>query len=335
MKVWDVNKMVNDVCYLNYKIVSIKLVGTTGLEHLLREYSISFSKTKQEFDYEIKLNFVENLPNISTKKSKLVRGIAMVPYYQEFSEKDNVCLLCPIDYRYGGHMVIRSEKKINLYIENQNKDIANQWLLRISREVLFQEANNKGYVALHASCCIKDDNAILFFGDKGHGKSTSLITFVKKFGYNPLSNDIVFVRKNSEHDYDVLGFPFKVSVGGSLLDLIDGENGNHTSECFDKVFFKPNEFCDWLETKWVWFGKLHQLCYVNLSLIHKPKITSINKEEAFVLLCEQGIQKSKWQDCLKICEKKSDIDKLLFDLSQEIPCLELSGNIFNLNEENK
>ena len=81
--------------------------------------------------------------------------------------------------------------------------------------VLVEILKRRGHYSMHAAGFSKNGKAILISGASGAGKSTLAIALLRNgFGY--LSDDMVFLRRNSE-GLEVLGFPEDVDVSDQTI----------------------------------------------------------------------------------------------------------------------
>jgi hypothetical protein len=63
---------------------------------------------------------------------------------------------------------------------------------------------SKGLIPLHASGIIKNDKLLLFTGDSGAGKSTTLATLITK-GYTVFTDDICVLKRDPDNDRNIVG----------------------------------------------------------------------------------------------------------------------------------
>lgn len=90
---------------------------------------------------------------------------------------------------------------------------------RLTRETARGQLLRDGWAVLHASAVVDPGGrAILTFGQKGAGKTTTALVLAAWHGMKLLANDRVFVRVNGDGGVDVLPWPSAAALGLGLLD---------------------------------------------------------------------------------------------------------------------
>ncbi|WP_200307660.1 hypothetical protein [Streptomyces adelaidensis] len=89
---------------------------------------------------------------------------------------------------------------------------------RIAREMIRAALLRSGWTLLHASAVVRDDRALLAFGSKGSGKTTTALLLAGR-GAQLLANDRVFVKVVGD-ELRVLPWPSAAAVGLGLLDAL-------------------------------------------------------------------------------------------------------------------
>ncbi|MFI7300757.1 hypothetical protein [Streptomyces sp. NPDC050121] len=89
---------------------------------------------------------------------------------------------------------------------------------RIAREMIRAALLREEWTLLHASAVVRDDQALLAFGSKGAGKTTTTLLLASR-GAQLLANDRVFVKVIGD-ELRVLPWPSAVAVGLGLLDAL-------------------------------------------------------------------------------------------------------------------
>ncbi|WDO11351.1 hypothetical protein ME763_37145 (plasmid) [Streptomyces murinus] len=87
---------------------------------------------------------------------------------------------------------------------------------RLARELICGQLLRAGFHILHASCVVRDGRALLTFGPKGAGKTTSALLLARE-GYELLANDRVFIRPERD-GLRILPWPSAAAIGFGLLD---------------------------------------------------------------------------------------------------------------------
>jgi hypothetical protein len=87
---------------------------------------------------------------------------------------------------------------------------------RLARELIRGQLLRAGFHILHASCVVRDGRALLTFGPKGAGKTTTALLLARE-GYDLLANDRVFIRADDE-GLRILPWPSAAAIGFGLLE---------------------------------------------------------------------------------------------------------------------
>lgn len=89
---------------------------------------------------------------------------------------------------------------------------------RLAREAVRGRLLQDGWTVLHASAVVRDDQAVLTFGSKGAGKTTTALTLARQPGWALLANDRVFIRHDETEGLQVLPWPSAAAIGLGLLE---------------------------------------------------------------------------------------------------------------------
>jgi hypothetical protein len=89
---------------------------------------------------------------------------------------------------------------------------------RIAREMIRATLLRDGWTLLHASAVVRDGQALLTFGDKGAGKTTTALLMASR-GAQLLANDRVFIKYVGT-ELRVLPWPSAAAIGLGLLDAL-------------------------------------------------------------------------------------------------------------------
>jgi hypothetical protein len=89
---------------------------------------------------------------------------------------------------------------------------------RIAREMIRAALLRDGWTLLHASAVVRDGRALLTFGDKGAGKTTTALLMASR-GAQLLANDRVFIKRFGA-ELRVLPWPSAAAIGLGLLDAL-------------------------------------------------------------------------------------------------------------------
>ncbi|MBT2511325.1 hypothetical protein J7I98_37020 [Streptomyces sp. ISL-98] len=108
----------------------------------------------------------------------------------------------------GGHVTISGRDREPLALATA----------RIAREMIRATLLRDGWTLLHASAVVRDGRALLTFGSKGAGKTTTALLLASR-GAELLANDRVFVKVAGD-ELRVLPWPSAAAIGLGLLDAL-------------------------------------------------------------------------------------------------------------------
>lgn len=136
--------------------------------------------------------------------------------------------------RNGNEIVIEKEEGIS-------EDTVRLYLFGSAVGGLLQQ---RGYLTLHASAIKTDKGAVLFAGDSGAGKSTTLQEFLRR-GYKKLSDDTIALYWNEEQK-QVMCLPSypQSKIWQKTADLFDHDTGGlrQIHPEFDKYALSTREY---------------------------------------------------------------------------------------------
>ncbi|WP_055530115.1 hypothetical protein [Streptomyces graminilatus] len=89
---------------------------------------------------------------------------------------------------------------------------------RLTRELVRGQLLHAGFHILHASAVVRGGRALLSFGPKGAGKTTTALLLARA-GFELLANDRVFIR-TEDGTVRILPWPSAAAIGLGLLDSI-------------------------------------------------------------------------------------------------------------------
>ncbi|MEK8146312.1 hypothetical protein NKH18_48845 [Streptomyces sp. M10(2022)] len=90
---------------------------------------------------------------------------------------------------------------------------------RLARELIRGQLLRAGFHILHASCVVRNGRALLTFGPKGAGKTTTALLLARE-GFELLANDRVFIRPE-DGGLQILPWPSAAAIGFGLLESTD------------------------------------------------------------------------------------------------------------------
>ena len=257
---------------------------------------VNIKKDNNNFEYEIIYhNFV------AIKEIKF--GMLVKPFrnaeYIVSKGKNKIIAYSPSQKYSCENIIIREKNKINIFC---HEDYSSKILVRVITELIIRKLLEKNYFPLHASCVMKDNEAILFLGGKNSGKSVALATQVILNEAYPISNDITFVGKENNKWY-AFGLPYDITFDSNFfsnLEMIikkcqkEVNRGKYNS---NKIRFNVLDFIKTFNTKWIWYAPLSSI-----------NVVSLNKDKFF-----SKISNLSFNDSLLYLSKYGKDDNFCFD----------------------
>ena len=296
--------------------VNVKVVGDEQIKALFEKFLpyLIYDDCK-DFDYC--LNIHRELMEVQVPKGITCnKAFAASDFY--CWQKDGVNYAYTDGNKFASrHFVVRNGKNIDLYFDPQsNIEIA----IKVLREIILRELFKQGYVPIHSAGFEKNGETYVFFGGKNAGKSTSLLLFCKGLGFNPVTNDLSFLKIVGEQ-VEVLGWFYKISYQTRaqylLINRAMQEVDNKKTKIFPLDFVKNNNL------HWTWQSKLCKLVYVKCNYFidsyEFKKAQDYEKQEYKPFIYDD------WGFCdyLNIYNEKIDIDSVY----DKLPIYSLTGNI--------
>lgn len=103
-----------------------------------------------------------------------------------------------------------------ILIVGANEEPVNTAAARMAREAIRALLHREGWTLLHASAVVRDGRAVLAFGSKGAGKTTTALLLARHSGWELLANDRIFVRTGPS-GLQILPWPAAAAIGLGLL----------------------------------------------------------------------------------------------------------------------
>ena len=130
------------------------------------------------------------------------------------SENGAICALQP-DAHLAYHYTPETSRLVIVGADTQPVAVA---AARLTRELVRGQLLRAGFHILHASAVVHDGRALLSFGPKGAGKTTTALLLARE-GFELLANDRVFIRPENG-TARILPWPSAAAIGLGLLDSI-------------------------------------------------------------------------------------------------------------------
>ena len=289
----------------------------------ISDYKVDRIKNEVNIIYDGQLNDTVKVPNSAEK----IKGFAG-PNYFVWNEKDGITFsYSPIDERRGAHLIRNNGSDFVVRIhESETEDI----LCRISRDIILKDIIEDNFFPVHAAVVKNGSKAEIFFGKKGSGKSTALFSSIIFGNSIPMSGDIAFVRQSKAEGWEVLGWPWRVTIDSNYFNLINQKIDSKYEER-GKLRFLPYEFCQKFNTKWAWHAQIGNIVKTDLQINRPPYLQNLTSIELRCYLDKEGSDDWSWNDSFKIGIKKPTLlfNTLALNVSGSI----ISGDIIRYYRE--
>lgn len=244
------------------------------------------------------------------------KGKDIIPFrnekYKQINYKD-----CVIAYCSGNNyneitenVVIKKNNQISLFIYNSKN---HKTIIRLIRELIMQKLIVKGFFPIHSASYIDKRKAIVYFGEKGSGKSRELLKKIYE-GKNVIANDINFIGKINNKIY-VVGIPYDFTFFKPewLKTKEQEKNKNKTIE-FEKIRFSPKNIEKEFNVKVFFKAELKEIIYLDIENNDEEKseisfikmnyyLTKYSREKNFNFPAFLNFNKNKIKYNYKILKK--------------------------------
>lgn len=203
-------------------------------------------------------------------------------------EDDQIILIFIIE---TGSLLKYDKISNDLLVLNDNEEMLIVDVNRSIRLLFFSLLEKVGAICIHGSAGVKEGRVIIFAGHSGNGKSTNLLETMKSFGFDPLSFDTVFLRRDKRNEYfEVYGWPTTCNLSlGTLSDFEElaafyppefnhlSYSDRHSSPY--KVSLDAKAVVDAFGMKIVPNGQLDTIVFVNFQAVIPIGVTRIREME--------------------------------------------------------
>jgi hypothetical protein len=185
-------------------------------------------------------------------------------------------------------VINREEHKIILF--GETCDVQCMMIRKLLRQVTKAEIINKNYKMLHASCFTVDNNGILVIGDKGSGKTTTLMKMLDEYDdLYYLTNDVAVVKgKNIYTVFDDI----KVGIG-TLSNL-------------KKFYYDPDDFNYTTKKRSYPLKKYIDMCSIHIkssAILQMIFFVELSNNDSGVTISEIDYELFKAKICKNILNK--------------------------------
>lgn len=113
--------------------------------------------------------------------------------------------------------IIISDDKSSVYVISDNKKNISIEIRRIVKDnILSRWAEKEGSAILHCACASKNDNGIIIMGEKGSGKTTTLLKLLLQYDAQFVTSDRGYIRINNGK-LQLNGWPEPLNIGFGTL----------------------------------------------------------------------------------------------------------------------
>lgn len=264
-----------------YKPLIIKIVANKNVKKIFENYfDCEFKNEYSTENYVI--NYCGRMPNIDIPND-VINVHAFLGAKYKIWEKDNIFFaLAESGQLKGSHFVKRTNNVIDVYI---GKDEGDDIIFRVAREVIFRYLYLDGFVPMHASASIDNNNLVsVYFGTRQSGKTVMLCSKIHNAQEKPVATDVVMIRKVND-GYYCCGMPLKFSYAEKMLQLFNLKFSICKSSQ-SKIRIYNKDFDKIFNTKCIWgIHKVRKFLQVNFILskdIIIGESTKTNNFEVFM-----------------------------------------------------
>ncbi|WP_159425255.1 hypothetical protein [Streptomyces sp. TLI_053] len=112
--------------------------------------------------------------------------------------------------RYDGYAVLRDGQAVTVLLRDASAGLA-RYGMRVLRELFHRSEEERGSIVMHAAACSIGQAGALIVGEKGAGKTTTLLAGCLVGGADYIANDRVIVPPD-EKSWRAVGFPMVCRV---------------------------------------------------------------------------------------------------------------------------
>lgn len=285
-------------------------------------YFVNLSADEKTNEYKIvykEVTDIESLRNVFFKKMENFMDVVYDVYKGENGIMNFVC-----DEKTEGEHVYRkiAHNVFEIFALPSSINNVEKWIIRLIREIMLEYYVENGFIPMHSSaveCC---RGGVMFVGNKGSGKSTSMMSCVGD-GCSIISNDLVFLGIESGRIV-IKGWPWCITLGNSLLAETNKFNEIISSSA--KTRFLPKDFCTLWNTEWSWKANLYKIVFPKVKPGECLDIVKIEGEKLSELLQQEGSEfghipllfklkryNGRFKENYKAIEKKIDCYKIQGD----------------------
>ena len=248
-------------------------------------------------------------------------------------------------YMFNGTWYLDVDKKWLLYIDRDKKNIIiwtsnpNEAFIitrKIIREITKHELKRLGTIAIHSSAIEYNNNAIIFCGDKGDGKTTTLLNLLNTKRFKFISNDLSVLTT----DNIILPVASGVNVGLGTLYGIENyhklipnkyqkllvDEKYREENKFNKFYFDLEDFVDLFDVEVSKGAPLKSIIFVKFNLNNSGwsiKRMS-NCESEYNLRRNMILEDEDHHDWLKLStDNNLELDIRVNDILKKVKCYEL------------
>ncbi|MDD2377813.1 MAG: hypothetical protein PHE05_03175 [Bacilli bacterium] len=205
-----------------------------------------------------------------------------------------------------------NEDGLTIYLDDYNQP-KKQFAKRIFTNSFVRAFQKNDYIIIHGACVKDQDGNSLIIGDKGSGKTTTLINLINN-GYTFVSNDKVAV-KLTNGKVITCGIPFSMGIIKKDAEVMYNFDIKRFYSTGDKIYLKvsdiPNFFNTYIENK----GRLKQILFTDyqptIDALKMVKVdNNLNAIGDNILVNAVSEQKQYLNDLLKVDVKHHDLDYL-------------------------
>ena len=217
------------------------------------------------------------------------------------------------------HIVVKKGNEFCFFDEERSKDTI---IVAICREIVIRQLLHFNFFPMHSSSFSDGNNAIVLFGSRKSGKSSTMIYEIITKKYHLVANDIQFVGKVNGK-WLCASIPYDITVGGDFLNAI--KIGTPSTK--EKIRYTPKQFCEIFNVKQDCLIPIKGMINTRLDLTAQDvKVSFIPEEQREDIYQNQSRENWSFGDPYKL---DGDFKFDYQTLAKDIPLLCVQGQLLN------
>lgn len=231
-----------------YDGLTIEVNANEKTKQVFQQYfDCNLDNTYPTADYIV--NYCGTMPKIVVPNNAKMLHAFLGAKYNVWNSNNKTMAYAESNQLKGSHLCCRKNNVIDVYVgPNENEEI----VFRIVREIIFRYLISNGYVPMHASASIDNNNkAHLFFGQRGAGKTVMLCSRLQNKKESILATDVIMLNRYNDQFYGC-GFPLRFSFDKKMPELFNIQVDSSIFNGDEKVRIPNSMLTNMFQSKMVW-----------------------------------------------------------------------------------